>query len=222
MEIAQASGAAARPSTSPQSAAASGISSDFETFLRMLTAQMENQDPLNPLQSSDFAVQLATFSGVEQQVRTNELLQGLAESLGGTAIARFADWIGKEIQSPAPARFDGAPISIEATVAPGADSAELVVRDQSGRIVDRRPIAVEGGPVTWDGRAPTGDTFLAGLYSFTVESRADGSLVAETPAETQATVREARIGATGAIELVLDGGGTVPPEKVTALRLPGA
>ena len=38
------------------------LSSDFETFLVMLTAQMENQDPLNPLDSQDFAIQLATFS----------------------------------------------------------------------------------------------------------------------------------------------------------------
>ena len=44
------------------------ISSDFQTFLTMLTTQLQNQDPLNPVESSDFAVQLATFSGVEQQV----------------------------------------------------------------------------------------------------------------------------------------------------------
>jgi flagellar basal-body rod modification protein FlgD len=54
------------------------ISSDFNTFLRMLTVQMQNQDPLDPIDSADFAVQLATFSGVEQQVRTNELLGQLS------------------------------------------------------------------------------------------------------------------------------------------------
>ena len=47
------------------------LSSDFETFLKMLTVQLENQDPLNPVDSADYAVQLATFSGVEQQVQTN-------------------------------------------------------------------------------------------------------------------------------------------------------
>ena len=44
------------------------ISSDFDTFLKMLTAQMQNQDPMKPIDSADYAVQLATFSGVEQQV----------------------------------------------------------------------------------------------------------------------------------------------------------
>ncbi len=52
----------------------------------MLTVQMKNQDPLNPIQSSDFAVQLATFSGVEQQVRTNELLSRLAEGFASSGM----------------------------------------------------------------------------------------------------------------------------------------
>lgn len=197
------------------------LSSDFETFLRMLTAQMENQDPLNPLQSSDFAVQLATFSGVEQQVRTNDLLQGLAGSLGGTAIAQFADWIGKEVRSPAPTDFSGAPITVETPALPDAESAELLVRDQSGRIVDRRAIATDGGPVTWDGISQTGDLFLSGLYSFTVEGRSDGEVVDERPAETYGIVHEARLGAAGGVELVLEGGGTVAPDNVSALRRQG-
>jgi hypothetical protein len=53
------------------------LGSDFETFLKMLTTQMKNQDPLNPVESSEYAVQLATFSSVEQQVLTNDLLTRL-------------------------------------------------------------------------------------------------------------------------------------------------
>ena len=53
------------------------ISSDFETFLKMLTVQMKNQDPLNPVESTDYATQLATFSGVEQAVLTNDLLKSV-------------------------------------------------------------------------------------------------------------------------------------------------
>lgn len=60
---------------------------DFETFLKMLTTQIRNQDPLNPMEGSDFAVQLATFSGVEQQVQTNDLLQKMTDQLG----AEFPD-----------------------------------------------------------------------------------------------------------------------------------
>ena len=58
----------AAPATTPPAAPAPSraISSDFDTFLRMLTVQMRNQDPLDPIDSADYAVQLATFSGVEQ------------------------------------------------------------------------------------------------------------------------------------------------------------
>ena len=54
------------------------LSSDYTLFLRLLTTQMQNQDPLNPMDSADYAMQLATFSGVEQQVRSNQLLESLA------------------------------------------------------------------------------------------------------------------------------------------------
>lgn len=54
-----------------ESKTAAFASSDFETFLKMLTTQIKNQDPLNPMEGTEFAVQLATFSGVEQQVMTN-------------------------------------------------------------------------------------------------------------------------------------------------------
>ena len=74
-----------------------GLTSDFETFLRMLTVQMQNQDPLNPVDSSDYATQLATFSGVEQQVLTNDLLKSIAGTFGQGGTAQYAQWVGKEV-----------------------------------------------------------------------------------------------------------------------------
>jgi len=92
----------------PLSAAAAGapgttgaLSSDFETFLRMLTTQMRNQDPLNPVESADFAVQLATFSSVEQQVQTNALLSGLGTQMATLGMGQFPGWIGLEAEARA-------------------------------------------------------------------------------------------------------------------------
>jgi flagellar basal-body rod modification protein FlgD len=61
------------------------ITADFQTFLQLLTTQLKNQDPLNPMESTEYATQLATFSGVEQQVRTNELLESLSSG--------YATWV---------------------------------------------------------------------------------------------------------------------------------
>lgn len=213
------------PSTSnvsdDQTGSASALSSDFETFLRMLTVQMENQDPLNPIESSDFAVQLATFSGVEQQVRTNDILSAFTSAMAGTGVGQYAEWIGKEALATAPAYFAGAPISVETQASQGAARADLVVRDQTGRIVDRQPVSVTGGTATWDGMSELGNPFLEGLYSFSVEGTdADGEAMTETPAQIYDRVSEIRVTASGGFELELAGGGTASPDDVVALRLP--
>ncbi|MBB4659634.1 flagellar hook assembly protein FlgD [Parvularcula dongshanensis] len=62
-------------------AAQSAPKADFDAFLTMLTAQVRHQDPLAPLDSTQFVEQLATFSSVEQQVETNKHLEAIAEML---------------------------------------------------------------------------------------------------------------------------------------------
>ena len=97
---------------------------------------MQNQDPLNPVDSSDYAVQLATFSGVEQQVLTNDLLRGLAAQNGTAGLAQMANWVGMEARAVGPAYFDGAPITIAPDPANFATSAQLVVKDANGAEAD--------------------------------------------------------------------------------------
>ena len=84
--------AASTTSTTPKAE-----STNFDTFLKMLTTQLQNQDPLNPMEGSDFAVQLATFSGVEQQAQTNKLLQQMLTQSGGS-LGQLAEWIGKRLE----------------------------------------------------------------------------------------------------------------------------
>ena len=83
------------------------ISADFETFLRMLAVQMENQDPLNPVDSSDYATQLATFSGVEQAVRSNDLLTNLSAQMNLSGMGEMAAWVGKEAEGVLELPSDG-------------------------------------------------------------------------------------------------------------------
>ena len=88
-------------SAKPTSAPRQAISADFDTFLKMLTTQMQNQDPLNPIDSADYAVQLATFSGVEQQMKTNQLLDDLASQFGVMGMSQLAAWVGQEARAAA-------------------------------------------------------------------------------------------------------------------------
>ena len=213
--------AAAGPGTATASPvpARRALSSDFETFLKMLTAQMQNQDPLNPLESTDFAVQLATFSGVEQQVRTNDLLTALSQQLGAAGLGRAADWVGMEARVPAQIRFDGSPLTLYPAVAAGADSATLIVTDPAGREVMRQPIDPGAGTLDWAGVGPDGQPMAPGIYSFTIESRSGGKVLSTDPAEIYATISEVRL-VDGGITVLLPGGVEIAADRITALRSP--
>ncbi len=204
-----------------QAAANTVISSDFQTFLKMLTTQMQNQDPLNPMESTDFAVQLATFSGVEQQVQTNQLLQGLSAQMGLFGMTQFASWVGMEARAAAPATFSGDPITLSPNPAARADRAELIVRNAFGTEVDRRSVPISTDPISWSGFAADGSPLPHGSYSFELTSYEGDNLLRTDTVEHYARVTEAR-SESGGVILVLDGGAKVPASAVTALRRPEA
>jgi flagellar basal-body rod modification protein FlgD len=200
--------------------ASSGLSSDFETFLKMLTTQLKNQDPMNPVDSADYAVQLATFSSVEQQVLTNDLLRDLATQMGASGMAQLSGWVGMEGLSPAARRFDGAtPISLDVAPEPTADRAELVVRDGAGREVQRYEIGADAAQIQWSGRNAYGYPSMPGLYSFSVESFLGETSLAETPVQSYSLLTEARVEG-GEVILVTDGGAEIAANAVTGIRKP--
>lgn len=196
------------------------VSSDFETFLKMLTVQMQNQDTLNPVDSSDYAIQLATFSGVEQQVKTNDLLTSLGQQMGLMGLSQLAGWVGMEARVAAPAYFDGSPITVFADPPATADASILVVRNGAGQEVFRSPIDAEGGVNQWDGAGVDGLPVPAGLYRFDVESYANESIFATDTAQVYADVTEAKFNGSEMI-VVLKGGTEIPAGQVTAIRNPG-
>ena len=198
---------------------AADLSSDFETFLKMLTAQLRNQDPLNPMESNDFAVQLATFSGVEQQVLTNELLRGMAGGSGAGG-AGHAGWIGLDALSPAPALFDGVPIELAFEAPSDATVAALVVTDAAGREVGREAIDPSGGRATWAGTDALGGPLPSGTYEFSLRIASPEGVEEALPVLSYARVREVRPDPDGT-RIVLDGGAEVAADEVAALRAPG-
>ena len=117
----------------PGSSAVSGISAkdsakvDYDAFLTLLVAEMKNQDPTKPMESTDFIAQLATFSNVEQAVQTNEKLDAL---LTASALAH-ADVIGKTLETA-----DGKGMVASVRMAGGAVEAILE---------DGRAVSLAGG-----------------------------------------------------------------------------
>lgn len=203
-----------------QSAAkGSMISSDFETFLKMLTVQMENQDPMNPIESSDYAVQLATFSGVEQQVRTNDLLKAVQNQLGVMSMSDLVGWVGMEARAATETRFELQPIEVTPDLPAGATQSFMVVRNGAGQQIDRVQIPLTNEPVEWAGLDEAGKLFPQGNYAFYQQAYGATGLLSETQMAVYSEVVEAKV-ENGETILVLDGGGQISAGAVDALRVP--
>jgi flagellar basal-body rod modification protein FlgD len=206
--------AAARSTEQAESAGA--LAADFQTFLTLLTTQMKNQDPLKPMESTEFVAQLATFSGVEQQVRANDRLDAIIEVLGGGA-AGLAEWIGREVRAPGKAAFDGETIEVGMTPVRDADKAWLVVRNDFQQVVARLPVDPTAETVEWAGTDDMGTPVAHGAYSFAIESY-EGDQFLDTQVGTVfATVNEVRV-AHGQQVLVLEDGSRVTLDQVSAVR----
>ncbi len=193
------------------------VDTDFDTFLKLLTTQLQNQDPLKPMESTEFVAQLASFSSVEQQVRTNERLEQIFEALGGGSSAGLASWIGREVRSPGKAEYNGAAVPIETTPLEKADRATLLVTNDFGTVVAKRDVDPKASSLSWDGLDALGNALPNGLYSFSVESYAKDDLIGTTPAEVYSEVTEVRI-EDGTAHLLLKSGSKVGVSDVSALR----
>lgn len=204
-------------STTSASSSSGAISSDFDTFLKMLTTQLENQDPLNPVESTDFAVQLATFSGVEQQTLTNQLLESMTSQLGLMGMAQLAGWVGMEARVAAPVYYEGEPVTLAPNPVAGADTAILIGSDSESNEVYRQSIPVSADTIEWNGTDSTGATLPQGSYSFKLESYNSGTLLSSDEVEAYTRIVEAQGTANGTV-LVLKGGTQVTTDDITALR----
>lgn len=210
------------PSTSNAIAAsstsnASVLSSDFEVFLQMLTAQAKYQDPLEPIDSSEYAAQLAQFSMVEQQVTTNSLMEQMLSALGANDMAGAANWIGMEALVQGPARYEGDPITIAPNPPIAADEVTLIVTNAQGNEVERLAMPLGAEPFIWDGRKADGTSLAYGEYSFQIESKAEGAVLLTEPALAYSRITEARVD-NGATLLVLDSGYMIRADNVIGLR----
>lgn len=191
------------------------ISSDFETFLRMLTVQMQNQNPLEPIEASDFAVQLATFSGVEQQVRTNDLLSQMMSKM---TLSELSEWIDRQVLTTAPKYVDGTPMRFIVPENAEATHAELVFQTASG--TETRRFAASVNRTELDFTPPpygSADYLDAGVYSVKIEWFRDGTFLGAEAASSYSNVTEARVENDG-VQLVLEHGHAVSSADILGIR----
>jgi len=211
----------ATPSSAGPGQSATAIASDFETFLRMLTTQLENQDPLEPVASQDMAVQLATFSGVEQQTQTNALLENLGSQMGLMSLSQLSGWVGMDALAEGNVFFDGAPVEVKPNVPALAEKAELVVYRSDGTEVQRMALDPDEETALWAGVGANGAPLPSGIYDLRVEASSQGEALPVKPVQAYRTVTEVTV-VDGTTTLVTSGGVEIGADAVVSLRQPPA
>ncbi len=163
---------AAQQSAAPASSSAfSGLAANFDTFLTLLTTQLQNQAPLDPLDTEQFTEQLVQFAGVEQSIETNANLETLIALQSSSDRAGALDLIGREVTLLSDAAFhggDGASWTYE--IPSAAANATFAVTDEAGTVV-ASGIAPSGGRITWNGRGPEGEAAAPGVYRLRIDAR---------------------------------------------------
>ncbi|HVT23241.1 MAG TPA: flagellar hook assembly protein FlgD [Rhizomicrobium sp.] len=161
--------------------ASKSLASNFDTFLTLLTTQLQNQDPLSPMDSNQFTQQLVEFSGVEQQINTNKNLETLVSLAQGRSSADAVSYLGKSVTL---SNGKGALINGQATWTYALDDKAkantLTVSDANGKVVYTANGELTTGVHTfnWDGKDAYGNLLPDGQYTFTLSPVAsDGSAV---------------------------------------------
>jgi len=115
------------------------LSGDFDTFLTLLTNQLQNQDPLAPVDTAQFTQQLVQFSQVEQQIQTNSLLESLIKGQATSAVNLLGTTA--VFDSPVAQLGPGKPAVYDVTLPPGTTQAEAIVRDARNTVVTTIPLS---------------------------------------------------------------------------------
>ena len=176
-------------------------------FLQMMVAQLQNQDPTNPLDGSQYVTQLAQFSMVEGVEQLKVLQQKSIAMMDTQQVLQSTDLIGRDVMVPTASLKQGAEKAIRGQIELGgaADQVELKVFDQHGTLVATRNWGEsKAGGIDYD--LPV---LPAGEYSFEVKASLAGSKV-QSKHYVSSTVDRVTLPGTGDIMLEVAGVGEVP------------
>lgn len=157
-----------------------------EDFLTIFLAQLQYQDPLNPMESTDMASQLCQYSMLEQQIKTNDILETVSEKLDTQENDSVMDYIGKEIEVEGSIMIiDNGDVLGGSYTTEESAYVEIVIYDSEGNEVRHLyPGQLEAGSheVEWDGEDSTGNNVEDGAYTFEVTATDDngGDVTVET------------------------------------------
>ncbi|MEO1249330.1 MAG: flagellar hook assembly protein FlgD [Pseudomonadota bacterium] len=147
------------------------LNETIDNFLLMLTTQLQNQDPLSPMDNTEFTNQLIGFSTVEQLINQNEKMDQFLESQSNSEINALIGYVGLDVEAPG-STFDYVEGTAEMSydVPNQATSSEISILDEFGRVVWRATGSSLSGKhdFQWDGQTLSGQPAEPGTYRISV------------------------------------------------------
>jgi flagellar basal-body rod modification protein FlgD len=200
--------AAAATADAAKSGAASKLNADFDMFLKLLTTQMQNQDPLDPMDTAQYTQQLVQYSQVEQSIEQTSTLKSILASFGTQNLMQASSLIGAQVEtnSSSAGLSEAAPAQWTWSTARDVESLTATIKDEKGKIVDTRKLEgkAAAGSFTWDGTNSAGNKLGAGLYTLEIEGLdASGAKVAGT-AHSFGKVTDVEL-ANGNVQMTING-----------------
>ncbi|MGF6464948.1 flagellar basal-body rod modification protein FlgD [Paraburkholderia youngii] len=209
-------------STSSTSGTSGTSASDLQnTFLQLLVAQMKNQDPTNPMDSSQMTSQLAQISTVQGISNLNTSLTSLSTQLSASQQAQSALLIGSTVLAPGNSVTvsSGKANEFGVTLANSVSDLQIVVKNSAGTIVNTLDLGKQSAgtiPVGWTPTDSAGNTLPDGTYTISATGTINGQQATATTL-TSATVQSIVQQSSGTPGLVLSNGTTVGLTSVAAI-----
>ena len=184
-----------------------------EEFLSLMVAQLENQDPTDPQDSSQFLAQIAQFGTVSGIDELNGAVGGLVNSLSANQGLQAASLVGRDVianYNIAPLA-EGGEFNGVVELPTGVNGLTVEVADLAGNLIARVPLGPQSGgvvPFTWDGNNLEGEAVAPGPYQVTATATINGQAEA-VPAFTRVRIDSVSLSGNGDPVLNLEGGATM-------------
>jgi flagellar basal-body rod modification protein FlgD len=224
------SATASGTTTSSTSSSRAQLSSNFETFIKMLTTQLQNQDPMQPMDTNQFTQQLVMYSQVEQQLSTNDKLDsliGLQKTKGVQSALGYMGWeVSADTKDLALQNKQGI---FNITLSKEASSVTIGIADSTGKTV--RGLSLTGSEfahdgkltqdIVWDGKDSNGNQLEDGVYTISVTAKDASGATVKSTIRSYGTVTGVDVDSSGNTILKI-GDLKISPDSVTSIRTPSS
>jgi flagellar basal-body rod modification protein FlgD len=203
-----------------EAGSAQSLADNFDTFLALLTTQLQNQDPLDPLDSAQFTEQLVQFSGVEQAITTNKKLDRLLDLQADNQLTGAVSYIGRTAEFVSDKlQLSNSAAKISYGLDGKAAQTTINIVDGSGRVVRSVSGATGAGrhEFIWDGLDGNGTQLADGVYNFSVTAVGSDNETIETVSATFGEVSGVEI-VDGVATLIMGDLGGISFEQIFAIR----